>query len=100
MAQSPGSQGTQVDKAGGPAFPWDRKNQGGHRKADLSYYQGPRGCAAQRHPDRPPGASRSVPTGRLRLVTRGELIPELEIWPPPLLLLLFVLPYAWEEQGL
>ena len=80
--------------------PWDRQKWGGHRKVRILLLLGTPQPVKISAPMQASGASRSVQTGRLQLVTTGSLTPELEIWPLPLLFFFFVSLCAWERWGL
>ena len=98
-AQGSRSQGTLVDKASDPSLPLGQVELGRAQDSKDFPAAGRPQAVQVSAPAPAPGAPRPVQTGRLWLVTHGELTPELEIWLPPVLLLLFVSPCAWERQG-
>ena len=93
---SPGSLGAQADKASYPPFPPGQVEVGRAQDSEESPAAGDPQVVQISAPSLPLGASRPVRTGRLRLVTHGELTPGL----PPLMFFLFVSPCAWERWGL
>ena len=75
MAQGPGSQGAQADKASDPASLLGQVQVGeeGTGKQEFSCHWAPRRLCRSVYLCLPPGASKQVRTGRLRFVTHGEL---------------------------
>lgn len=100
-AQGPRSQGAQVDKAGDPAFPLGQVEVGRAQDNKKSPAWHPASCADQHTPSCPQGwgASRPVWTGRLRLVTLGELNSRAGNLAAAIVVFPLVSPCAWERWG-